>query len=657
MSSAALDKSAKDVSSTVGTAGNAPKPLGADGSPVPQSADRSSSLQEAEARYLTLEELVEQIAAGLQIFMVAIKNNSLYPENSSIRQDSLTKLHQWLGAFVNEHESVRLFIDPDSLLFQGAVVHKDRPNEPNLIFPLFRDGLQWIEFQDGLSSDELHTFISLLNRFRQLKEDDEDDIVTAMWGAGLEFIRYKTANEFWDIDPLTEIASFSAGPGEGEGGGTSLAEKGAKEGRKSVVGLFRQIDEIDPAEDLKRRESSAAKLPDSLKRLGAGGFSGGGQEDDLEAFDKISLSPEEKEYLNELLLYETRPKPLLETVEPAMDLLWRLPSLSQAIPVLNFLAEAVKFSLAAGNFDQILHLHSSLANLVAQAGPRLEGSMTYFQKRVSSREILEGLSIYRPPENMSEEVLEKKGQELEAALLSLSPTAAKELVLVCLSVQTQRLVDAILRVVAAMSPEGGSELVSMINSALPSAKILRLIEHLKWSGKGQAMLSGLTRHTEPQIREAAAAPLLAENPEHIATMTHLLNEPDPGLNRIVHHHISQQRNKTVEKIVLSFLRQSYETNTLKSPSILFNAYRSLGKTALSPAASEFAEGVLNKKSARALLGLEIEYEVNHRAGAALALSLMGSREAVEKAAHSMYKDIRRACRLAEEELARSGRKG
>ncbi|MDR1050509.1 MAG: hypothetical protein LBP95_05395 [Deltaproteobacteria bacterium] len=640
-----------------------PAPQAAPGSPqAAQAAQAAQTAQTAPApapaAELTLEDLVAQLSAGLQIFMVAIKNSSLYPANSKIRQESMTRLAEWLGAYVEEHESVRLFVNPESLLFHGVVVHQDKPGEPNVIFPLFRDGLQWIEFQEGLALEDLETFIGLVNRFRQLREEDEDDLVTAMWAAGFEFIKYKTANEFWDIDPLTEIAAFRAGPGDGTGGGPGLAEKGSKGSGKGVVALLAEIDALEKNDGQGKRNSSFKNVRQP-GRSGSGSYSGAGQEEDLALFAKLGLTEDERAEIRKLLARETGPRPLMEVLEPALVLLWRLRNLAQAGPVVTFLAEAAKFNLAAGHFSEIHSLRSLLGDMSAKGAGRLDGVLGLFDKKISSRETLEGLAEFRLPDGASKEERARSEGELAALLACLPPGAAPALVAVCAQARDRIVPGAILKTLASL-PEGlDPGLGQLINSTLPVDQVMTLARHLARrleAGRGETpagreLLAGLSRHVDNKVREAAGLLLLDQNPEHIGLMPHLLNEPDPGLCRKVYALLAGARSKGVEKSVLSFLRQIHDTNTMKPTELLMNCWRTLGLSAVSSQAADFAEGVLMKKDLRALLGLGSEHETSHRAGAAMALRLMGRGEIVDSAASSFYKDLRRACRLADQALA------
>ena len=188
-------------------------------------ASKGGSVNGMEPDYdVEQNELVAEVRAGLTLLVVAFKNYALYPESNSIRRVSLVKVYEWLVNFIAANDNLFLLVAKDSLMFQGQVVLQDKPNEQALIFPLFRDGVQWLEFTDGITIEELEAFVTLLGRFRVLKEEAEDDLVTAMWEAGFTNITYKTADEFWETDPLIDINSLkvareqSAESGWGSGG-------------------------------------------------------------------------------------------------------------------------------------------------------------------------------------------------------------------------------------------------------------------------------------------------------------------------------------------------------------------------------------------------------------------------------------------------------
>ncbi len=170
----------------------------------------------------TQDEGLIRVKAGLGLFALAVKNFALYPEANHIRRQSLLNFIAWLASFLEEYEKLTLTVEKDRLLVGTEVVFQDKPGEQTLVYPLFRDGIQWFEFTPGTDEEELGAFINLVNRFRILKEEAADDLATALWEADLPHIKYKTADEFWESDPMADIAALKAA-GEEAGDGVAAA--------------------------------------------------------------------------------------------------------------------------------------------------------------------------------------------------------------------------------------------------------------------------------------------------------------------------------------------------------------------------------------------------------------------------------------------------
>jgi len=163
-----------------------------------------------------LTEASSNVRSGLGLFTLALKNFALYPESNQIRQQSLLAFHQWLTAFLEEFEKLHLDVEKDRLMLVSEVVYQDKPDEQSLVYPLFRDGIQWFEFTENVTAEEIGDFINLLNRFRILKEEAADDLATALWEADFPHIKYKTADDFWESDPMADIAALKAASEESQ---------------------------------------------------------------------------------------------------------------------------------------------------------------------------------------------------------------------------------------------------------------------------------------------------------------------------------------------------------------------------------------------------------------------------------------------------------
>ncbi|MDR2199810.1 MAG: hypothetical protein LBR53_10225 [Deltaproteobacteria bacterium] len=159
----------------------------------------------------TRDDALVSLRRGLHHFVVTMKNLALYPEGSQTNRQGLSQLHQWLTSQTSARGPLALTVERDGLLTaDGERVYQEKPGDAILAFPLFRDGVQSIIFEPQVSEEELKAFIGILLRFRTTTENDQDDVVTAMWEASLTGIKYVIADEYEEVDPEFEVGALKA---------------------------------------------------------------------------------------------------------------------------------------------------------------------------------------------------------------------------------------------------------------------------------------------------------------------------------------------------------------------------------------------------------------------------------------------------------------
>jgi hypothetical protein len=181
-------------------------------------------------------------------FVVTMKNMALYPETNKTNLEAIGSLHAWFTEYLAAHNSLVLEVTKDQLLTEdGAVVYQEKPTDQIISGPLFRDGVQAISFEEGLTEKELRTFINVLLRFRNL-DSDEDDLVASLWEASLSHIRYVVSSEYEQIGPEFELSAMKvAKPGANrdvdapyndQGALASMGSDGASPVAKPIASLF-----------------------------------------------------------------------------------------------------------------------------------------------------------------------------------------------------------------------------------------------------------------------------------------------------------------------------------------------------------------------------------------------------------------------------------
>ncbi|MDR2421875.1 MAG: hypothetical protein LBE01_00675 [Deltaproteobacteria bacterium] len=595
-------------------------------------------------------ELAEQVRDGLQGFVATVKHCALYPDNNQIRKDSLNKTFQWLSSFLEAQESLKLFVGLHGLTYLGQVVHQDRQGEQNVIFPLFRDGIQWIEFLEGLTIDETLGFINVLNRYRLVKEEDEDDLVTAMWRADFQGVKYKTANDYWDIDPITEVAALKVvqaqGPGPGQGQGPETQVLGGHAAQPASLGDLLQWIDAQP----RAPGHAAAKGRPAGVNVGPDGPKFPERLD-----PKIwRLTPSDEQALS-ILVAQNSQMTALDGLIPALTVLRSSKTTASRSPVLAYLAETVRFALAYGELETVLTVIRSITELAKIKAETLGSVTAEFQELLCREDVLDGLAAYRP----TKQGLSQADRERTKAFLAFLPSrggGVEALIKLFPQILDQGIREEILLAVAAKVPQVNPDVAQNVNANFPPETIVRLIDfiHLSEADQSVNFVVGLSRNVNPSVREKAAHALLGPSPERIGHMAHLLIEPDPTVGRQIFALISQKRSLIVEKALLKFLKTSYDFNQPRPREALLNCYRCLGRCAISTQAAEFAGQVLLKKGFRAFWGFGDD--ISHRVGAAMALQLMppglGQDGLLAQAAGSFFRDLRKAYQEASSELGR-----
>jgi hypothetical protein len=139
---------------------------------------------------------------GLHQFIVTMKNMALYPETSQTNRQASSQLLEWMSFHMNTYGPIILLVAKDTMLTDyGEPIYNEKPNDQILAFPLFRDGVQSIIFEPGLTEEELRMFIDIMLRFKTATENDQDDVVTSMWEAAFNYIKYTIADEYEEVSP------------------------------------------------------------------------------------------------------------------------------------------------------------------------------------------------------------------------------------------------------------------------------------------------------------------------------------------------------------------------------------------------------------------------------------------------------------------------
>ena len=119
----------------------------------------------------------------------ALRAVQLYDERNPVYQRFVSGLASAFRDLWDSRDRLTLAVEEDVLLAQGEEVYRNDSRNESLAFLLHKDGIREISFLPGLEDSELEALLRVLQRARSAGPQG-DDLVTILWDADLQFVRY-----------------------------------------------------------------------------------------------------------------------------------------------------------------------------------------------------------------------------------------------------------------------------------------------------------------------------------------------------------------------------------------------------------------------------------------------------------------------------------
>ncbi|MCK5658019.1 MAG: HEAT repeat domain-containing protein [Deltaproteobacteria bacterium] len=550
---------------------------------VKETQPRPSSPDTADEEW----QAAENVLTSLQL---ARKNYSLYPEDHINCTRVMERFWQQLETFLQAYGNLRFELEKDRLIFQGEAILTEPPEDGNLPFTLFRDGIQWLEFQDGIEAKEIEEFLRILNKYRLLSDEPEGDLVTALWEAELPHIQHQVAEFFWGAEPEAE---FKTPP--------------AKEDISSVLS---EEEEQEPSES----EAVASIDPTTLE-----------------------LTPEEEAELQEMVRLEEKRDPTADYLNAVLDSLLELREKENFDPILESLEEEFHDSLARRDFEVTLKILKSLHHVrniceseTTWAIPIID---SFFLTASSSQSL-------RPLQAAWSEMDTGQIEKMKEILLVLEPEAIHTLGAMLLQTPSLRLQQMLTEVILSLASRDLRPLEAMLDRPEEDL-VLKLVQVVGSLGgeKPIQVLSKMVHHSSARVRQAAVKGLLRRGTASIKELFHLIEDEDDSVRRLILHHMGQERNEASETLLLQYLEEGKIKGS--DDKHIIACFRTLGRCG-SPRSIPFLR--------QTLLGRGWMPDLRssaYRQGAALALQAMrikGAQQVLEDASRSLKPGVRRIAR-------------
>lgn len=539
----------------------------------------------------------------VNIFIQAWKNYGLYPEDHVNTKRSFENIVAAFNNYFTDHEDLHLNVEKDRLLCGTEIVYQVSPEAPSedLITLLYRDGIKWIEFQDGLSLQEIAAFYRIAFKYRSFAEETEGDIVTALIDEELECIDFKAVDVFWQDLLLMDFTHLPppAPPSEKDAGKENKEESGEPESANIIARSIASINE------------------DQLV---------------LSNLDYVTLQQMVKEEENWLLTEDL--------IEALMIILKSQSDHEKFETVLGFIAEEAVEIIEQGKFDLLAVLLQSLQRLFA---PKPQAAQGWQNVRING--FFRDLSRPAIFQTLSERLLQletiemTKLKSLGRTLLYFSPGLVPFLAQVILRSRSREMRQVLSAVILHLSQRDIGPLERVVQKHGPEMgeALLAILNRLE-GDRANAILFRMCDHPSDKVRMKAIRELVRREPKYAQKLFALIDDPSGEIRSSILAAFAYQRSSLLENLLLNYL---HENTQKKAPDHILACYEALGRCG-SNSSLLYLTSMLMNRGWNSFFG---SGKLIFRECAAIALALIDTPEArnvLQKAAKSRFKVIRRA---------------
>lgn len=547
----------------------------------------------------------------INTFIQAWKNYGLYPEDHINTRKSLENLANAFNNFLKDHEVLLLTVEKDRLLCGSEVIYKisqDASSE-DIITLLYRDGIKWLEFQEGLPLEEIVAFYRIAYKYRSFAEETEGDIVTALIDEELEYIDFKAVDVFWQDQLLMDFSQLPPPAPQSEKGDGQEKKDQSPETEK-------------PANDDTIARSISLISDDQLE---------------LSNLDYVTLQQMVQEEENWVITEDI--------IEALMVILKSQSDPGKFETVLGFILEETAEIIEKDKFDLLFLLLQSLSRLFSRKSPasqdwQISGIDGFFQD-LSSPEILQLIEDrLLQLETIEIDRLKALGQ----SLLYFSPKLIPYLAPVILQSSSREIQQMVSVVTVHLSQRdiGPLEKAAEQHGAEMGDKLLAILNRLQ-GVRVNKILFRMCTHSSDSVRRHAIKELITRDPKYAQKLFSAIDDPSKEIRSSILAAFASQRSPILENMLLNYLK---ENTTKKDPTHILACYKALGRCG-SNTSVPYLEGILINRGWNSFMGTG---KLMYREGAAIALALLDTpkaKNALQKASTSRFKVVRKAFARAE----------
>ena len=557
----------------------------------------------------TAQEL-QAVEAVIASFIMAAKNYAIYPESHATCQNSLQTVKSRIDAFIENYGDLRFEVTKDRLLYKSEPVQQDDPKTGTLAFPLFRDGIQWLEFKQGLERLELSGFFKIFNDYKSLKEEAEGDLVTALWEMDFPHLQYSATDVLWKAETLADFSTLKVTDSE-----------------TPDAAMQEQAD--DDQQDVADTTEAA---PDAGIGL------------TLSTMDRTiwQLTPEESRILKQMVAQEEQQSGTQDVLDVLELILRNQNQPEDYSSILEFIKEEFKSALAQGNFQIALDFLEDLRKTYQSykiEKPWARPLLGDFFIDISGTQVLGVLKQVLPTLDKQHTDRIEIFRRLFLRFPPAAITALAPLLLEKLSVSVERKLMEIIGSLALKDIHPLEQLLDRPEEALVK-KLVFIIGHIKGEKTGQILLE-MTHHESAWVRLEALKALVRRDENMTKELFPLIDDPVLPIRRMMWKYLENHQDPETGNLIRNYL--DHKKIRREDHKQILNCYKTLVRCDSNGFFPFLRESLISQ-------GLNFSFDRSlRRQGAALALLELDTEEAQEvlgQASKSLFPNIRSAYQKA-----------
>ncbi len=539
----------------------------------------------------------------LSSLLLAMKMLSLYAVDHAHCQRAISRLHDEMETFLEQHEVLDLDVKEDRLLYMGEVVHQGAAKDGELAFAMFRDGIMSLSFLQGLEKEETYVLVKILARYKSLSAGAEGDIVTALWEAEMPHIEYQAVDNILEADGKRDSSSE-----EGQDWLQSLSPGG----QESLP-----IDDLQSGKELSVRSVYQEMLYHVTKS------------------EPLPLTVEEARLLRDMVTAEEERDATQEILNMLSDILRQHQDENFFSYVLDYMVEELYVAFGRKDFEvalKILKTLNHIRKLCQEAGPWAVSRIRRFLLRMCESDFLDSLKHGWATVGSAQLV------QAREVLLFMPPDAVLQLGVIVpqVPVPVRIMLSEVISLLAARDIRPFQELLEAASEDLLSF-LVPMLAKMEGERSAQLLLNMILHPSEAVRKEALKTVILRRLwvPEALAP---LLSDQSDYIRSLTVRYLSSRKSAVGEALLIEHLKR--ERFSKKDPELIA-CFKALGKCG-TPNSIPFLRDTLLKGNL-----LTRFRESPRRRGAAVALAYLGledSRVVLEKAFHSRFPAVRNAAK-------------